>query len=87
LSVAGGNWKWKIVTRKGREIEVEAPYVTESEVKIMSALLDAIFDELENYILEFEIIFGGQRQAVQAKFRRAPRGSEGEGEGRGRGGG
>jgi hypothetical protein len=77
-------WRWKITTRKGREIEIEAPYITESEVKLISALLDAILDELEKYELEFEFEISpspGGRQTVRArgKFKRPERGGAGEG--------
>jgi hypothetical protein len=71
--------RWKIITKKGREIEIEAQYLTESEVRMISALLDAIFEELENnYIIEFEFqLPGGGRSRAQGKFKRGSSGGGG----------
>jgi hypothetical protein len=39
--------KWEIVTPKGRKITVEAPYITDMEVKILASLIDKIEDKME----------------------------------------
>jgi hypothetical protein len=62
--------KWKIVTKEGREIVVEAPHITETEARIMSALLDAILNELEKYTVEFEFTVGTQVIKVKAKLKK-----------------
>jgi hypothetical protein len=36
--------KWEITTPKGRKVVVEAPYITETEVKVLSALGDVVAD-------------------------------------------
>jgi len=46
VKVAGGSDKWVIETDMGRKIEVSAPYITDAEAKIISAVLDALLDYL-----------------------------------------
>jgi len=68
--VSVGINKWKIVTKKGREIDIEAPYVTETEAKLLSTLLDAIIDKLEKYYVEFEFTLPtGQTITVKAQLK------------------
>jgi hypothetical protein len=47
--------KWEITTLKGRKIIVEAPYVTDTEVKIITALLDTLTDKIEELVTQYEI--------------------------------
>jgi hypothetical protein len=39
--------KWEITTPKGRKITVEAPYITDMEVKILASLIDKTEDKME----------------------------------------
>jgi tetrahydromethanopterin S-methyltransferase subunit B len=47
--------KWEITTPKGRKIVVEAPYITETEAKIITALLDTLADKIEELVQQYEI--------------------------------
>jgi hypothetical protein len=47
--------KWEITTPKGRKITVEAPYITETEVKVLSILTDLIIDKIEELVWQYEI--------------------------------
>ena len=47
--------KWEITTPKGRKIVVEAPYITETEARILASIVDRIEDKVEELLQEYEL--------------------------------
>ncbi|MHC1600101.1 MAG: hypothetical protein ACXQS5_04690 [Candidatus Methanospirareceae archaeon] len=44
--------RWQITTPKGVTVEVEADYITKSEEKIISAVIDHLVSEIRKTVLE-----------------------------------
>jgi hypothetical protein len=74
--VSDGPGRWKIITGKGREVIIEAPYVTAEEVRLIQIMLDEIVDRtidllVNNYVLNFVFTLPtGQTITVNAGFKK-----------------
>jgi hypothetical protein len=72
--VSDGPNRWKIITKKGREVIIEAPYVTTEEVRLIQVMLDEVIDGVvdllvNNYVLDFTFTLPtGQTVKVQTRF-------------------
>jgi len=72
--ISDGPNRWKIITKKGREVVIEAPHVTVEEARLVQIMFDEIIDGVinllvNNYVLDFTFTLPtGQTVKVQARF-------------------
>lgn len=70
--------KLEITTPKGRKVVVEAPYITDMEVKVITTLTDTITDMIESKIeeimtqYEIEVTIDPTTFKGVGKFRKKP---------------